>query len=106
MTTTLGGRSTRNRGETHADATETTKEAVTSIEEKANVNTKRSNAATTVGESIDSEQIDSSAKPGAGARRVRSRAQNYATKMRSGVTKRMCTKRSRGDKQDRSNRER
>ena len=49
MTTTLGGRSTRARGETHADATETTKEAVTSIEEKASVNTKWSNAATTVG---------------------------------------------------------
>ena len=49
MTTTLGGRSTRTRGEAHADATETTKEAVTSIEEKASVNTKRSNAATTVG---------------------------------------------------------
>ena len=44
-----GGRSTRTRGEAHADATETTKEAVTSIEEKASVNTKRSNAATTVG---------------------------------------------------------
>ena len=49
MTTTLGGRSTRTRGEAHADATETTKEAVTSIEEKASVNTKKSNAARTAG---------------------------------------------------------
>ena len=48
ITTTFGGRSTRTRGEAHADTTETTKEAVTSIEEKASVNTNWSNAATTV----------------------------------------------------------